>query len=103
MSSLYKYAFELVFVIYSGQIERRDPDGSVRVLLPGSDTVSSKVEGPDEISIEKLSNGDTVILLPTGERELHTKDYMVCRLKQSHSSEIKIKFPVFNFVLKSLF
>lgn len=58
----------------SGQIERREPDGSVQVLL--SDTSCSKVQGTDGISIEKLPNGDTVILLPTGERELHTKEYM---------------------------
>lgn len=64
-------------------MERRERDGSVKVVLPGG---KGKVNGqestflnglpPNEISVEKLPNGDSIILLPNGERELHTKDYM---------------------------
>lgn len=67
----------------NGQVERRERDGSVKVVLPGG---KGKVNGqestflnglpPNEISVEKLPNGDSIILLPNGERELHTKDYM---------------------------
>lgn len=73
-----------VVLFSSGHVEYKDQNGSVKVLLPSTNenskkNTSSTLNEPSttEISVEKLPNGDTLILLPTGERELHTKQFMV--------------------------
>lgn len=70
---------------YSGQVEHREQDGSVSIHVPCSNGKGLNAEADAGIAVEKLPNGDTVFLLPNGERELHTKEYMVSILKNKES------------------
>lgn len=67
----------------SGQVEQREKSGSVKVLLPdadrrrnGKEHESDLTSSANGIAVEQLPNGDSIILLPNGEKELHTRDYM---------------------------
>ncbi|KAL0266572.1 UNVERIFIED_CONTAM: hypothetical protein PYX00_009079 [Menopon gallinae] len=67
----------------NGQTERRLPDGSTEILFPNGCVRYCDPSGKDEwrfldgTVIKTDKNGHKVLLLPNGQKEIHTKEYKV--------------------------
>lgn len=85
--NLFKHQFSILnvdsFFHYSGQIERRSKDGTIEVTFPDGSVRIVQADGSEKWVLrdgtiaETSSNGEKILSLPNGQREIHTKDHKV--------------------------
>lgn len=67
-------------------MEKRTADGTVEVLFPDGAVKIVQADGmekwslPDGTAVQIFTNGDKILTLPNGQREIHTKDLKVNEL-----------------------
>lgn len=75
--------FKYVFAYSSGQIEKTLSDGTSEIKFPDGVIRKLMPDGKEEINyldgsvVTVDSNGDRVLLLPNGQKEIHTKEQKV--------------------------
>lgn len=81
---LYRQIILFLFTIISGQIERHQKDGTKEVTYPNAAVRTCFPDGNEEWVFQdglvvKVDSqlGEKVLLLPNGQREVHTKEHMV--------------------------
>lgn len=77
-------------------------DGTVKVSFPDGATRIAEVDGtekwtlPDGTVAQTFTNGDKILVLPNGQREVHTKEHKV------NTKFISLPFSIVLFFLPSL-
>lgn len=62
----------------NGMLEISFPDGSIQIIQVDG---YEKWKLPDGTIAETFANGEKVVILPNGQREVHTKDHKVIKKK----------------------
>lgn len=91
-----------LFFSHSGQTEHRFKDGTVEVHFPNgsvritnpyklkSDGITEEWKYPDGTSVIQKTNGDKLLLLPNGQREVHTNGH---KRREYPDGTVKIVYP----------
>ncbi|XP_035737856.1 centromere protein J-like [Vespa mandarinia] len=80
----------------NGQVEKRSQNGMVEISFPDGSMQIIKVDGyekwklPDGTIAETFANGEKVVILPNGQREIHTKDH---KRREYPDGTIKLVYP----------
>lgn len=91
------WILHIIFVLSSGQVERRSHNGTVEISFPDGSVRILESDGiekwslPDGTLIQILTNGEKILTLPNGQREVHTTTHKV-----THSNNIKNIFSVYS-------
>ena len=73
----------LLFVLFSGQVERRLLNGTIEVSFPDGSVRILELDGtekwtlPDGTLIQILTKGEKILTLPNGQCEIHTGTHKV--------------------------
>lgn len=68
-------------LLFSGQIEKRYPDGTVEITFPSKDIKYLFPDGGQEVILtdgtvmQYSSKGERTVEYPSGDREVHTAEY----------------------------
>ncbi|XP_014598185.1 PREDICTED: centromere protein J [Polistes canadensis] len=80
----------------NGQVEKRSQNGMVEISFPDRSTQIIQVDGyekwelPDGTIAETFANGEKVVILPNGQREIHTKDH---KRREYPDGTVKLIYP----------
>ncbi|XP_015191263.1 PREDICTED: centromere protein J [Polistes dominula] len=80
----------------NGQVEKRSQNGMVEISFPDRSTQIIQVDGyekwelPDGTISETFANGEKVVILPNGQREIHTKDH---KRREYPDGTVKLIYP----------
>ncbi|KAL2736770.1 centromere protein J-like [Vespula maculifrons] len=80
----------------NGQVEKRSQNGVVEISFPDGSTQIIQVDGyekwelPDGTIAETFANGEKVVILPNGQREIHTKDH---KRREYPDGTVKLIYP----------
>ncbi|KAI4504669.1 hypothetical protein M0802_000219 [Mischocyttarus mexicanus] len=80
----------------NGQVEKRSQNGMVQISFPDRSTQIIQVDGyekwelPDGTIAETFANGEKIVILPNGQREIHTKDH---KRREYPDGTVKLIYP----------